>query len=48
MLIWRNFEFILKAQKKEIKNHFELNIMLGILQDIISINPEAFNEKFVK
>lgn len=48
MLIWRNFEFIIKSQKKEIKNHFELNIILGILQGIININPEAFNEKIVK
>jgi hypothetical protein len=42
-ITWQNFEYILKSQKKEIKNFHELNIMLVGLQVIIHLNPQAFD-----
>ena len=46
-IVWGSFKNIIDSQKKEVKNAFELKILLNGLNTIVRVSPKAFSEEMV-
>lgn len=45
--MWGGFKNIIDSQKKEVKNAFELKILLNALNTVVRVSPKAFSEETV-
>lgn len=46
-IVWGSFKNIIDSQKKEVKNAFELKILLNGLNTILRVSPKSFSEDIV-